>query len=129
MINEQLKIEKPVIVTKAIWLLCLSLGILFVSSLWLAFYNPIASQPGFFTLIILAWLTHKTNQGRNWARITFLVLYLFGTLVSIPALIMTPQTTVNVGVFIIQAALQAITLIMLFSRDARPWFRPTAMPS
>jgi hypothetical protein len=116
-------IEKPTAVTRAIWLMCVSLGILFVASLLIAFQNPIASQPGFFSLLIMAWLTHKTNQGRNWARITFLVLYLVGTVISIPAFFMAPHSTIDVGVFIIQAALQAVALFMLFSRDARPWFR------
>jgi hypothetical protein len=128
MSETQPPIEKPAIVVKAIWLLCFSLAILFISSLWLAFHNPIASQPGFFSLLIMAWLTHKTNQGRNWARITFLVLYIIGTLISIPALFMVPQSIVNVGVFIIQAVLQLAALIMLFSQAARRWFRPTATP-
>jgi hypothetical protein len=103
MTTSPLPIAKPATVTRAIWLLCVSLGILSVASLWLAFHNPIASQPGFFSLLIMAWLTHKTNQGRNWARITFLILYLVGTLISIPALFMVPQSVANVGVFIIQA--------------------------
>ena len=122
-------IAKPAIVTRAIWLLCVSLGILFLGSLWLAFHNPIASQPGFFSLLIMAWLTHKTNQGRNWARITFLVLYLVGTLVSVPALFMAPHSIVDVGVFIIQAILQVVALIMLFGRNARPWFLHTTTPN
>jgi hypothetical protein len=117
---------KPATVTRAIWLLCISLGILVVATLWLAFHNPIASQPGFFSLLIMAWLTHKTNQGRNWARITFLVLYIVGTLISIPAFFMVPQSIVNVGIFIIQAVLQLAALILLFNQDARPWFQETS---
>src|SRR4051812_34138046 len=120
MSNAQPTIAKPATVTRAIWLMCVSLGIHFVTSLWLALHNAIASQQGFFTLLIMAWLTHKTNQGRNWARITFLVLYVIGTLISVPALFIVPQTAVRFGVFIIQAILQLAALIMLFSRDARP---------
>jgi len=128
MTKTQPTIAKPPIVVKAIWLLCVSLGIIFVASLWLAFHNLIASQPGFFSLLIMAWLTHKTNQGRNWARITFLVLYIVGTLISIPMLFMVPHSIVDVGVYIIQAVLQLAALIMLFSQNARPWFRPITTP-
>jgi hypothetical protein len=127
--NAQPTIAKPATVTRAIWLMCVSLGILFVASLWVAFHNAIASQQGFFELVIMAWLTHKTNQGRNWARITFLVLYIIGTLISVPALFMVPQTVVSFGVFIIQAILQLAALIMLFGRDARPWFLRTTTPN
>ena len=72
----------------------------------------------------MAWLIHKTNIGRNWARITLLVLYVVGVLLAIPAFFMGPPTSIfYIGVFIIQAALQAVALFMLFSSDARPWFR------
>ena len=117
-------IAKPAAVSRAIGLLCISLGTLFVISLWLSFHDFRAAQTGFFELAIMSWLTHKTNQGRNWARVTFLVLYLLGVLLAIPAFFMGPPPTIfDVGVFIIQAALQAVALFMLFSSDARPWFR------
>jgi hypothetical protein len=124
----QISAAKPAIVTRAIWLLSLSLGIIFIASVWLAFINPVSSQSGFFTLLIMAWLTYKINQERNWARITFLVLYLLGTLISIPAFL-APHSSFNFEVFIVQAALQAISLFMLFSRNASPWFRPATIPS
>jgi hypothetical protein len=129
MIKTQLQIEKPGIVTKAIWLMCISLGIVLVSSLWLSFHNFIAAQSGFFTLLIMAWLTHKTNQGRNWARITFLILYILGTAISIPAFLVAPHSTTDFGIFIIQAILQAAALVMLFRREARPWFKPVVSSS
>ena len=116
-------IAKPAAVTRAIGLLCLSLGIMFVGSVLVSFYDFRAAQGGFFSLLIMAWLTHKTNQGRNWARIVFLALYVFGTVISIPALLTARHSIIYVGVFIIQAALQAVVLFMLFSNDARPWFR------
>lgn len=122
-------IVKPAIVIRAIWLMCVSLGIVLACSLWESVHNFVAAQTGFFELLIMAWLTHKTNQGRNWARITFLVLYIFGVLISIPALFMVPQPAVRIGVFIIQAILQIVSSVMLFSRDARPWFRPATTPN
>jgi hypothetical protein len=48
-------------------------------------------------------------------------MYLLGTIVSIPAL--PSASIVTLGVFVIQAALQAVALFMLFGADARPWFR------
>ncbi|HZL13225.1 MAG TPA: hypothetical protein VFC85_03695 [Verrucomicrobiae bacterium] len=126
MFKEQSQIKKPAIVAKAIWLMCVSLGIVLVSALWLSFYNPILAQNGFFTLLIMAWLTYKTNQGRNWARITFLVLYIIGIIVSIPIFLKSPFSITNLGIYILHAILQVIALIMLFSRKARPWFQPTA---
>jgi hypothetical protein len=129
MVKAQPQIEKPAIVTKAICIICVSLGIVLVSSLWLSFHNFIAAQSGFFTLLIMAWLTHKTNQGRNWARITFLVLYIIGSVIAIPAFLTDPHLTIDIGIFIIQTILEAAALIMLFSRDARPWFKPVVSPS
>jgi hypothetical protein len=129
MSKAQLPIEKPAIITKAIWLMCISLGIVFVSSLWLSFHNLVAAQPGFFTLLIMAWLTHKTNQGRNWARITFLVLYILGTIISIPAFLTVSHSIVDIGIFVIQAILQAAALVMLFAASARPWFKPVTSSS
>ena len=120
-------IIKPTAVTRAVGLLCFSLGILAAGSLWLSFHDFRAAQGGFFSLLILAWLTHKTNQGRNWARIAFLALYVFGTAISVPALLTARHSIIDVGVFIIQAALQNVALFILFSSDARPWFRAVSI--
>jgi len=75
----------------------------------------------------MVWLIVKMDRGRNWARITFLVLFLLGTPLSIQPLIHSLSYSPVSGVLgLAQAALQVVSLVMLFGRAARPWFRPAA---
>lgn len=118
-------VVKPAAVTRATSLLCVSLAIVLFGLFWLWFHEAPIGQT-IFTFLMMAWIVYKINQGRNWARITFLVIYLLGAVISISlfSLVSHSLSLIEIGVFFVQAALQITALIMLFSRDARPWFNP-----
>jgi hypothetical protein len=64
------------------------------------------------------------GKGKNWARVTFLVLTILGTPSAIKALI----DGVSVGTFssllgMFQMAIQFCALILLFRSPAKDWFR------
>jgi hypothetical protein len=78
------------------------------------------------TLIILVWLYSKLYAGRNWARVTLLVLSLFG------ALFVFNRTFVNIITaapmlakinMIISLGLNATVLWLLFISPGREWFK------
>jgi hypothetical protein len=118
---------KPAAVTRAVALLCISLAIGFVGLFWLWFHHhPL--EDGIFTVLIMTSLVYKINQGRNWARITFLVIWILGVARSIPLLLPMSHSFIGGGLFFVQTALQTGALVMLFSRDARSWFRPAINP-
>ncbi len=90
-----------------------------------------AASPGFVLFVMLStfaffiWLIYKMNQGRNWARITFLILFLIGIPFSVLPLIQSLLNTPISGILgLLQVVLETVALFMLFGRDARPWFRP-----
>jgi hypothetical protein len=76
------------------------------------------------TVVILGLLNYMVLRGKNWARITFLVMYLFGL---IPAILSIPHSFSTSVVFgmtgIIQSLLQAAALFLFFSASAKPWFK------
>ena len=125
--------EKPAIVTTAIKLLYFTLIIGVGRSLleWPRLTQTtsagIALFTIVFTLVLMVWLITKMDRGRNWARITFLVLFLLGIPLSMPSQLQSLSYSPISGVLgLAQGALQIVGLVMLFGRAARPWFRPTA---
>ena len=85
-----------------------------------------------FTLLVLAFtfgtlllLIHYVNEGRNWARITLLVLFLLGLPFAFGPLVESLGTVPLAGVLgVLQVIFQGIGLGMLFAADARRWFDP-----
>jgi hypothetical protein len=74
--------------------------------------------------ILTAGLVAMIERGRNWARYTYLVLYLLGLPFFV---IMMFDDVWRAPVFavsqLVQAALQTIALVFLFLRPSREWFR------
>ena len=73
----------------------------------------------------LTWfLIHKIGSRRNWARITFLVMFIAGAPLSIPQLLKSFSATPLSGLIgILQIFGQAVALVMLFHGAANVWFR------
>ena len=69
---------------------------------------------------LMFWFTYKIGQGRNWARVTWLVLLLLGL-----CFFFVRPASVNLGDFI-WICVDVVIAFMLFSRDARPWFQQTS---
>ena len=134
--------QKPTVVVTAIRLLYLTLiiGVVRYPLDWSHLpKNPLMSPAGaltfmllviIFTFGLLLWLIYKMDRGRNWARITFLVMFILGVPLSIQPLIQSLSHSLLSGMLgLAQAALELVALIMLFSRQARPWFRPVSTPT
>ncbi len=77
--------------------------------------------------VLSAWLVAMIERGLNWARITYLVLYLmflpFYAVVIFFTFVRVPLAALPTFA---QALLQAIALILLFAGPARRWYRRRA---
>ena len=124
------KVDRPEQVTKAVGLLWLTLALGLIGSALQWQYLTSLSGVGFalyvqvVTFAVLAWLIHKLSRGRNWARITFLILFIIGLAPGLMQLSATmgrsPIAAVIGG---LQFALQAWALYLTFSEPGRRWFR------
>jgi hypothetical protein len=127
--------EKPTAVSTAIKLLyaTLVIGALRSSLEWSRLTQAASAgsvlSVTLLTVTLLVWLIYKMDRGRNWARITFLVFFILGTPLSVAPLVKSLSYSPASGVLgLLQVGLQAVALFMLFGRNARSWFRPTAAP-
>jgi FtsH-binding integral membrane protein len=77
-----------------------------------------------FTLAILAFFIYMIGKGRNWARITFLVLFITGIPFSILPMIQSFAVSPISGILGIgQTTLQIIALVFLFQKPSSDWFK------
>jgi len=84
----------------------------------MAFVVSLVTSGAFFV-----WLILNIGGGRNWARITYLVLFL----VSMPFDVWSLFENFGVSVLLdvlspIETIIQIVALVLLFGRHARPWF-------
>lgn len=79
---------------------------------------------GIVTIIIIGFIGYKIGQGKNWARITLLVLFIIG-MIGFPFIILNEfQINPIIGVVsITQMFIQLYVLIILFSGESKDWFR------
>src|ERR1017187_6529091 len=79
----------------------------------------------FITMVgSMAVLIVMIGQRRNWARITFLILYLFGLILTVPALLFLLRVSpLSFFLTLALTVLQTVALILLFQREASEWFR------
>lgn len=121
---------KPTDVVSGVKLLYMSLLLGIVSAV-LDFRSEVAlsSAVQVVTTIVvtsglLLFLIVKISDGRNWARITFLILYLLGLGVSLPFLYYELRRSPMGGfMFILQSLLQTVALFFLFKRSSGVWFK------
>jgi hypothetical protein len=77
------------------------------------------------TFAVNGLLLWKIYQGRNWARLTFLTLFLLGL---IPWIFIVGaefhRSTVLAFASNIQAAIQVYAMALVFTSPAKEWFRP-----
>lgn len=78
----------------------------------------------FVSMLIMAWITVMAWKGRNWARITHLVVLLVGTAASFWLLPSMPEEAPPYDVaYLLQAALNAVGVALLFTPAANAWYR------
>jgi hypothetical protein len=84
-------------------------------SLFLLLINP------FISLGLMAFLVYKIRQGRNWARITWLILMLLGLpFALIAVLAFDPmKSIITVG----QTIIQIVATVFLFQKPSSEWFQ------
>ena len=87
--------------------------------IWVVLFVGIAA-------LVIIWGTFLISmiaKGRNWARITFLVLFILGVPLSISPLLKSLATNPVSGLLgLVQAALQLIALVLLFQKTSSAWF-------
>lgn len=75
------------------------------------------------TLVFMAFMAYMILLGRNWARVTFLVLFLLGFLLNIPNVIYYFMNVPVVGfISLIQTGLQVYALILLYNKESKEWY-------
>jgi hypothetical protein len=122
--------ERPKKVQNAVTILYVTLGIGIVRAVIEASANAQMAGVGFLIFItvlvfaVMVFLIAMIGRGRNWARITFLVLFLLGLLPSILPLIRSFKLSPISGILgLAQMVLQVVALVFLFQQESSVWFR------
>jgi hypothetical protein len=77
-----------------------------------------AAIMAFFCLLIF-----KISSGRNWARVTFVVIFLLGLVLGLPGLMAEFQRAPALAlVSVVTAVLQLWAVILLFTSPGKGWF-------
>ena len=127
---DQNRISRPKKVGAAVKLLYITLGIGVLRSIMEASMHAQMASPAFvmfvtFFVLGIMWLfIHMIGKGRNWARITFLVLFIVGIPFSILPLLQSLAAAPISGLLGIgQTVIQVIALVFLFQKPSSDWFR------
>ena len=122
--------QKPKKVQTAVTILYVTLGIGILRAVIEASANAEMAGVGFLmfvTLVVfafMAFLIAKIGGGKNWARITFLVLFLLGLLPSILPLLRSFDINPLSGFLgLAQIVLQILALVFLFQQESGDWFK------
>lgn len=123
--------EKPATFKKAAMLVYASLAVGLVKASMYEFLTStkMLSDPnnlmiGLLTIGIIGFLGYQAGEAKNWARITFLVMFILGAFM-MPSMVMNEFNTVPIigMVTLIQSALQIYALYILFSGESKIWFK------
>ena len=121
---------RPKTVTTAVTLLYMTLGIGVIRGILEASRLSETAPIGFVVFIMLATLgitglfIYAIAKGRNWARITFLVLAIIGTPLAVKPLLESLAASPFSGVLgILQSLLQIVGLVLLFLKPSSHWFK------
>lgn len=93
--------------------------------------SPLSSQSliGFsilvtlLSLLFIGYLVFMIDKGRNWARITFLVLFIIGIPLSIiPLLLSFAYSPISGILSVAQVVAQTVAVFLLFQKESSRWF-------
>ncbi|MEO6453945.1 MAG: efflux RND transporter permease subunit [Ginsengibacter sp.] len=126
--EEELSIDKPRKVAIALKLLTANLILSILSAIGFMAAHIISVTGNFLIIMILAWalivfLIYNMNLRKKWARTTFLILFILGSLLSfstIPQLMSV--SVVALILSIVQLLIQLAAVILLFSKESNNWF-------
>jgi hypothetical protein len=124
----------PVEIRRAVGVLWLSLLLTFIATV-IDWRHVSRYGVGFtvfaqiFPMVFWALLIWKIGQGRSWARITWLLLFVGGGLITVLFIVYSRTfrdgvfgSTYSAGLFLIQTAIQVYATVLLFTAKAREWF-------
>ncbi|MCF8042854.1 MAG: hypothetical protein K9K36_01655 [Desulfarculaceae bacterium] len=74
-------------------------------------------------LAVMLFFIFMIGKGRNWARITFLVLFIIGTVMMVVGLVSGAPFGAAALMDIVQVITQLVALVMLFSAESNAWFQ------
>lgn len=127
---DQSQTIRPEKVGTAVKLLYITLGIGVLRSIMEASMQAQMASPAFvmfitFFVLGIMWLfIYLIGKGRNWARITFLVLFIIGIPFSVLPLLQSLAANPISGLLGIgQTVIQIIALVFLFQKPSSDWFR------
>lgn len=127
---EQNQVNRPDKVGTAVVLLYVTLGIGVLRSIMEASRLSAQASVGFVMFITsavlgLMWFfIYMIGKGRNWARITFLVLFIIGIPFAVLPLLQSLAANPLSGLLGIgQTVVQVIALVFLFQKPSSEWFR------
>lgn len=122
--------QKPQRIKNAVLMLWISLGLGVVRSAWEIPAQADKSTLGFvisvmvFTLLFMGFFIWMIDRGKNWARITFLVLFILGVPLSIlPLLQSLAYAPISGLIGVAQVVLQTIAVVFIFLKDSSAWFK------
>jgi hypothetical protein len=131
----ELRGGRPAEIAWATELLCLSLavGVVKVIVAWRVIgsrEDDAIDFPFILTALIFvlnALLIRKIWQGRNWARVTLLVMFVLGVLNTAASLL--PQPGLHLSLLsailqIVQLAIYAYALLLIYGPTGKRWFQP-----
>lgn len=132
--NKIKPIQRPSAVKNAVRLLCLTIAIGIIRGLANSLDSATSPDPAHslvFLVIVftfIGYIVAKINEGANWARFTFLILFILGIYSELLTFYTSEFTgSVFLGyVILAQIGLQFAALILMFGQPASPWFSRNA---
>jgi hypothetical protein len=129
-IEQNANIERPREVSRALQVITLSLVIGLITSLF-QLTQKVSGRPMILAALIVVvffgfgfLLISRIAARRNWARIVWLVLIVFGLPFAIPSNLQEIRRNVLSGIFsVIVTLLQLIGTYLLFTKNSNLWFR------
>lgn len=121
--------EKPTEVLNALRLIFVSIAVSILNTI--SDFSYLASLTSANSLLfqmigtyaIIIFLTIKIVHGRNWARIIFLIIFVFGLPASIPSLYSHfSRSLLACGLMLLTTILQLAAIILLFQKQSNAWF-------
>ena len=76
----------------------------------------------YFTFLLLAFFVWKIGQGKNWARITYLILFIIGVPFTIYSYLTSVVSMLSIILGIVGMIVQIIALVFLFQKQSSDWF-------
>ena len=121
--------QKPQPVGTAVNLLWASLAVGLIKMLM--DFSHLGAPPAAFTnfvlvvtFAVLGFLIFKISAGKNWARITFLIMFIVGMLPTLPIIFGEFSRSPVVGALsVTQIGLQAYALFIIFTQPGGRWFQ------